>query len=558
MNRRKIVLCCAFAGLIGLFLIANREAYHSYFDGDDFATLSWARYMSAKQLTCALVTPSAVENSFRAVGAAMYTVLHNTVGLDFPAYVITIHGLHFIAIAVVWLLLRRLGFADLEAAAGTLLFAFHAAAFDVYWKPAFVFDLLCGLFCALAMWLYLKDRWIAALIAFWLAYKSKEIAVMLPFVLIAWECLLGQRRWKRLLPFFAISALLVGQAVALRQGAGTAYEFHFTPHALATTARFYASRVFLIPYAGFALLIIPLVARSRRTWFGVLTFVLFLAPLLFLPGRTFATYLYTPLIGFAIVGASLLRTRNIAALFFVLWIPWNYAVFRRECRKELQAASDRRDYFNILTVFHRAHGSLNAFVYEGTPESLHPFGAEGAVHLLDPKATVYDPGDPQVRNAVLKGAVAVLRWDAPSRRLVISVDSANTANVAYYVVGSNAPITQLRDGWYGEAGGIRWTKPHATAILDRPAGAKTFELRAVLPGSVFRRSKNVLLRVSLNGARLEDRVITKEGIYDFEWPLHDHQSGPEIVDIEVSPPYYPNSDGSNVLGIAIQGFGFKQ
>ena len=89
-----------------------------------------------------------------------------------------------------------------------LFFVFHMALFDAFWKPMFIFDVLCGLFCLLSMLAWRRSGkawWIASFAAFWMAYKSKEVAVMLPSVLLLYEFTLGERRWRRLLPFLAVS-----------------------------------------------------------------------------------------------------------------------------------------------------------------------------------------------------------------------------------------------------------------------------------------------------------------------------------------------------------------
>ena len=144
----------------------------------------------------------------------------NSVGLDFPKYLVPLHALHLLNIWMVWLLIRKLGLGPLAATAGAFFFGFHAALIDAWWKPMFVFDLLCGTFSLAAFLLYVYDRWILSLIAFWLAYKSKELAIMLPVALACYELWFGGKRWKRLVPFFAISLLFGVQVLILRPGQG--------------------------------------------------------------------------------------------------------------------------------------------------------------------------------------------------------------------------------------------------------------------------------------------------------------------------------------------------
>ena len=159
------------------------------------------------------------------------------------------------------------------------------ALFDDFWKPMYVFDVLCATFCLLSLWCYASERWVLSFAAFWLAYKSKELAVMLPAVLLAFEIWFGKRRWKPLVPFFLASLSFGVQGMLGNPNRDNDYTFRFTAAALAKTSVFYAGRIFLIPYLGFVTPAFALLARNRRTWFGLAAMGLFLFPMLFLPGR---------------------------------------------------------------------------------------------------------------------------------------------------------------------------------------------------------------------------------------------------------------------------------
>ncbi len=70
--------------------------------------------------------------------------------------------------------------------------------------------------------------------------------------------------------------------------------------------------------------------------------------MLVLPGRLFGAYLYIPLIGLAIAISA--TTRPVwLALFFAVWIPWNYHQRRIDGRAELAAANQRRAWFRPVT-----------------------------------------------------------------------------------------------------------------------------------------------------------------------------------------------------------------
>src|SRR6266566_3723130 len=246
------------------------------------------------------------------------------------------------------MLARRIGLTPLASSLGTLFFAFDMAAFDIYWKPMYVFDLFCATFCLLAIFLYMRRRYVLAFCAFWLAYKSKELAVMLPVVLACYEFwFVKDRSWKRLVPFFAASLVFGLQGLFLNPNTDNDYTFRFTPAAFWKALTFYASRILLIPYAGFALIVLLLLFRDRRLWFGAATMAWFFVPLLFLPGRLFAAYCYLPLAGFALMVATIASVPQltpVVALLCVFWIPLNFTHLRKNRRDTLAADADARIY----------------------------------------------------------------------------------------------------------------------------------------------------------------------------------------------------------------------
>src|SRR5580704_16245638 len=237
-----------------LFLIANRAAYKGYFQDDELNNIAWTRDIPAIEYAKAILTPRFFVNNFRPVGHFYFREMSLLYGLDFPRYLPILHLAHLLNVWMVWLIARRLGIAVFPASLGTLFFASHMAAFDIYWKPMYVFDLFCATFSLLAIFLYARRRYVLAFCAFWLAYKSKELAIMLPAVLGYYEFLLVKdRNWKRLIPFFAVSLLFGLQSILLNPNPDNNYTFRFTPAAFWKCLSFYSSQIFLIPYAGLPL-----------------------------------------------------------------------------------------------------------------------------------------------------------------------------------------------------------------------------------------------------------------------------------------------------------------
>ncbi|MEO8595727.1 MAG: hypothetical protein ABI759_20575 [Candidatus Solibacter sp.] len=411
-----------FAVFAALFLLVNSSAYRGYFQDDEIDNLSWTPYLGPADFLKGAATPLFQPNNFRPVGHYYFHAVEELAGLDFPPYVAVLHGLHLLNVWLLWLVIRRLGSARFAAAAACLFFGLHMALFDNFWKPMYVFDVLCGTFCLASLWCYAAERWVLSFVAFWLAYKSKELAVMLPVVLAAHEVWFGKRRWKVLAPFFLTSLSFGVQGVLGNPNKDNDYTFRFTAEALAKTSIFYAGRVFLLPYAGFAVLLFAVMARHRRTWFGLAAMLLFLFPVLFLPGRMFSAYCYLPFAGLAIALTGVAERASPAALalFLALWLPVDWREFRVRRRETLAQDAGIRTWMNGVGAFAASKEKVDAFVYEGAPAGFHSWGVEGALKYF------YERNDLKVVRAgpVVNGRVAYLRWDEIRRRLDISVRAA--------------------------------------------------------------------------------------------------------------------------------------
>jgi hypothetical protein len=477
------------------------------------------------------------------------------VGLNFPPYILVIHAVHLINGVLLWLLLRRLALSRIAAAAGALFFAFHMAAFDVYWKPMYIFDLLCGTFCLLSLLTYVQGRWIFSLVAFWIAYRAKEVAILLPVALAAYEMLLGQRKWKRLIPFFLLSACIGLQAVFHNQHRElNDYTLRFDPLSVWHCIVFYASKVFLLPYAGFAILLLFLLFRDRRVLFGAITFCVLLLPMLLLPGRLFSAYLYVPLIGLAIAFGSLAVRQNITviAIFFLFWLPWNYVNLRWQRRTALSDSADRRDFVRAIGELTHAHPDILTFVYDSGP--VNWYGTKGVLRLmhLTNEIRFARVQDPEATDLLRADSLAVVNWDVGHHKLNPLIHTPNTPDTSYIQIDGLTPIWQLEKGWYESEVDYRWTEPVATAHLRRPAGARQFELLVNIGREYIAKVRQSRVTVSLNGAVIGEHDFTGLGWQSAHWDLAAAPPGPVEVMIRTAPELRTK----RVLGSAVRAFGF--
>ena len=558
MNRARLVAVLLFVVAAVLFLIANRAAYHGYFFEDDFSNLSFTRWADTSDFFLAAFSPKYYPNNYRPIGHLFFRTMAHAFSLKFAPYVAFLHGVHLLNVALLWLLLRRLTLPLWAASAGALYFAFHIAMFDVYWKPMYVFDLLCGTFCLLSLLFWLKDRWIVSLLCFWLAYRSKEVAVMLPLALAACEYLVGKRRWPRLIPFFAVS-LWFGIQGLFTASSGQGYTFHYDPHSLAKAALYYSSRLFLIP--GMWLMMIPVLlllpfvvapaARDRRVWFGALAFAALLVPMLLLSDRLAGAYLYVPLIGLAIALASAAPRYGAIAVgaFFALWIPWNYVNLRVLRNDALREADDRRRYVTALGEFLHTQPEIKSFVYRDAPLA-DPWGTLAAIEWFRPLEEIHvareDSAD--ARQVLESRRLAVLHWNTYAHRLEPVVCVPDTPNASYIEAGPYMPVWQLSSGWAAAQGAsvIRWIRPNASARLQRPPSSTMFELVV----DVDPNTKGSIA-VTLDGHPLGALDLDHAGRLTGRWKVNSASAG--TAEIQAQAPPFHNPDE---LGVRVLGFGF--
>lgn len=560
MRRPRFVAVLLFVALMVLFLIANRGAYEGYFQDDELDNLSWTPYTSLGTYAREAVSPRLSTVNFRPVGHFYFRVLSSIAGLRFPWYVAGVHLLHFANVWLLYLLLGRLSADRFTAGAAAVFFAFHMAVFDAYWKPMYVFDVLCALFSLLSIHAWIRRRWVLGFLCFWLAFKSKEVAVMLPAVLACYEYWLGERKWKPLAAFLATSLVFGIQGVFFNPNVDNAYTLHLTPAGLWGAIRFYASQVLLVPYAGFALLLVPLAVRHKRVWFGLAMAALMLAPMLLLTSRLFPAYLYLPLAGLALAFPPLegRRARMIAAAAFLVWIPFNYNRLRAERKLTLAVAHENRAYVEQLGKAVASDRDVRTFVCDGAPSAMNRWGVEGAIrHFAGPgELYIYWVEDRDYVKTFSAGRFALLAWDSRRRHLRSLSNRTASDEAPYIALDSTVPIWQLTNGWYSSEQTFRWIQPRATARLYRPPDARRFELSVnagpMLIADVGKSSVEVLV----NGQAVGRAEFTRPGLQTAAFPLAAAPAGSVDVEFRVAPAYHPRGD-PRVLGIAIAGFGFR-
>ncbi len=550
----------AFAVMVCvLFLLANRGAYRGFFSNDDFANTANARSTPLSYFGAAFLRSNlAGRTTFRPAAHLYYFTMVRLAGLHYEWYVAGLHILHLLNALLIWLLVRSLGADRVGAAAAALLFALNMAVFQVYWDPMYVFDLVCGTLCLLCILSYIRGPLLLSVVLFWFALKAKEMAIVLPVVLAGYEWWFGGKRWKRLTPFFAISAILATQAMIFNTRRDDDYSLRFAPSSIWKCVRFYAAR--LIPGLGisrvlaFSILALPFLIRDRRVRFGIFTFVCLLGLMLLLPGRLSAAYLYVPLIGLAIALSAATRPVWLAAFLAVL-LPLSYYTTRIERGQELADAHDRRAWFRPVVNFVRAHPDVDTLVYNELPVSMWDWGVNGLLSNLrpdSPPTAIYDSA-PQARDDLKKPHLALLVWDRERHNVSVV---ARAPDVPYLHLSLLEPEWQFGEGWIGYGSEHRWMGPQATARLLRPASARRFEVVVWVPPIYLETFHQGRLDISLDHRLLGAGVLDQPDQNTFRFDAPPAQEGPVEVEFNVSPALKDPHGSSQDFGTLIASFGF--
>ena len=547
--------------LAALFLIASRGAYKGYFSADELDNIWWTGNVQWDTFARGIVSPLFAKQNFRPAGHFYFWIMGRTAGLDFRPYIAVLHALHLANMCLVWFLLRRYGMPAAASAAGVLFFGFHMAVFDAYWKPMYIFDVLSTAFCLLALLAWQRRVWVLSLLSFWLAYKAKEPAIMLPLVLLAEEHFFGEKRYRRLIPFFAVSLNFGLQGIFLNPNVDNEYTLRLSLAGLQKTIGFYSSQMLLLPYLGFLLPLALLVVRDRRFRFGLFLMAVLLVPMLLLPGRLFGAYLYLSLTGAAVALSAFAASGRLAAvaLFLALWTPANYLHMRHLRRAALAAADDVRAYVEAVGDFARRAPEIHTFVIDGAPESLQRWGVDAALRRLygKPDIDIVSIQDLKDSASLPEERLALLSWDAATHRLYTVSRAAESKDVSQVVMTRLTPVWQLETGWYEREHQYRWIKPYARARLWRPAEATRFELSVNAGPEHIATVRKVTVEVSLSGVFAGCAEFSKAGIETVSWPLPPGGAGTVRVEFRVSPEFRPPGGDPRLLGMAIVAFGFR-
>ena len=548
-----------FLAVAVLFWIANRGAYKGYFSADDLNNLFWTSHSTPIDHLQGLISPWFSNSNYRPTGHFTFHLMGRTFGLNFPRYVWLIQLLHLTNVFLLWRVLLRLGADPRPAAFAVLVWSFHMALFDAFWKPMFVFDLLVCLFSLLTLLLYTSRYWLAALLTFWLAYKSKEMAVALPAFLALYELWSGHRRWRRIAPFAAISVWFSAQALIWGQNY---YALVFTPQAIWQTIRYYSSELLFLPYAGLLLIPAFFATKDNRVRLGLAGAVILMGPLWFLPGRLFSVYLYLPTAALAIALAFVSQKSRTWVLLaaLALWIPANYMIMRDKRKATLAAAEVVKPYVEAVGRFQAANPALMHVVSESRPVQMESWGVEAAFQWFyrSPDFKISHADLPEGKALLLEPNLAIANWKPFEKQLVMTVRDPAAPFPSHFAFGDGAPIWALREGFLWSGGRFWWTGTKAAAVLHRPPHARCFEVTINVSPRQLADQGSVEFEAVIDGQPLGVHRFTTNGWLTHRWTLPPAPAGDVPIEIRFPSPYRPQGHHGEPLGAPIVAFGFVE
>lgn len=375
-------LAAAALIVVGVFIGFNIKAFDGFFQDDELDNMSWTVKAGPDTFIKGFLSPAFNGDNFRPTGHLYFRLATKAFGWSFPSFMAPIFAFHILNGFLVFLLGRKLNIPPWHALAGATFFLLSTAAFDAYWKPMYVFDLLCCTFCLASLISYQGNLYITSLLFFWCAYRSKELAVMLPGILVLYEYWLGEKRFARLIPFLVISLSFGLQGVFLNPNKDNDYSFRFNLASLEKTVPFYAERLLAFPFSAFLLAPLLLI-KDKRIWLGLASVLLISFPLWFLPGRLFEAYVYVPM-AFACIAMAAASTRldpKWVLLLLLVWFPFNVKQLREEYHAKLAQDDETFSFVQSIVAWVEKNPFEKTLVYTGVPKGLNHWGVTAAWNL---------------------------------------------------------------------------------------------------------------------------------------------------------------------------------
>ncbi len=550
-----------------------------WFRADDFAWLGLGLSVhNAGDLTRALFEPQAQGTSRFLSERGFFLLFERLFGMDALPFRIAVLAAHLAGCVLLAAITRILTGSNVAAGIAPILWTISAGLNSAIGWLSSSNQIWFSLFFLAAFLSYLKGRWIACWVFFLLGFGTLESIVVFPVVCLA-HAMLFDRATVRpalvlLIPSVAFAMLHFG--FLGRINTDPAYRKFFDPASLATTLHYY----WVSALNGATLLQIAVTAMvlSLAAWtawrrnfgplFGLIWFLLLLAPVLPLRDHQMLYYLAAPgmALGYlmaALVPASAKRhwLLGLTAAFAGAAVAWPNQQQSRWIQEWHHSRTlMARSVVRGVEDSRRSHGD-KAVLLEGISNDLfwdvvfdNPFRLLGISRVyLAPGSEAAIDTHPEWGgiNEWVVPPLAVRDWFAKDEAVVYAWNGSGLANVtevwrpraakleaslsAFVDAGDEAFARQLGAGWYQrEENRSRWMGRRAKLVLNASrAAAGELIVSAYAPG-ILTSGGPVELAARIAGAEIGRRRVTAvDAGFELVFPVPAGFRGREKIEIEL-------------------------
>jgi hypothetical protein len=555
---------------IFLLLALYREAFHTWFLGDDFAWLSLSHLIARRHdLLYELFAPAAQGTIRPWSERGFFILLESLFGLNqIPFRIVAFATAAADCFLIAWTV-KKLTHSRLASVLAPVLWIANTALVrPLTWSSAYN-ELMCPLFLlsALAFLIRYVETgrrvfWWSQVAVFVLGFGALEINVVYPAIAAAWVILVhkfDRRLLRDLTPLAALSAayFALHRWLAPIPTSGP-YALHFDS-GIAKTLALYCRWVVLpepsirmgmrhslaglllaISAAALAGCAVLAWRRSRSLFFGLAWFAITLVPLLPLSDHRSPYYLTIPSIGIAIFAAGGIAefARNspvkqtLAAALLLLWLLPVARVTSRETRWWRTQSETVRALVLGVKAARQSHPGKPIAVQGISAEVFDLSFADSPFESLD-IPDVYLTPETVLTGTRISPARFVLDTKVFNHAIthdevvVYSLKSDHLRNItegyrrqesgrhvdrlpSRVDVGNTLYSWLLGPEWLPVEFGIRWMPGKATLRLGVPAGAKRLELEGRCPSSQLSAVPRTLMVL------VDGKVVSDTRIYDSE------------------------------------------
>jgi hypothetical protein len=559
-----------------LLLILYWPGFTSWFQKDDFVMLGLRNLVTdGRSLLWTLFMPIS-QGTIRTLSERVYFIgLSSLFGLEPLPFRIVAFATQSASLALLASLTWKLTGSRAAGFCATVLWVTNSAlGIPLSWTAVY-YEILCGFFLLLSLWLLVRHHetgnrkyFVLQWITFLLGFLALELNVVYPALAAAYALCCARNLLSKTIPMFIVSALymLVHTLAAplprsgpyalhwdirivstlltyVNWALGTGWMFVVRPEY--TRFRWILAAVLIAGLGGF------LVARVRRgEWVAALFpawFVMVIAPLLPLRDHMMHEYLTVPFAGLAMLGGWALASswragvtaKIVAALCVAIYVGTSIPMGQIETRSYHDRSFRYRDTLLQAGELHHADPKKIVLLSGVSGEQYWDVIQHGAFQLVGieqtyivPEAAV--PNDPSLGapnrlffidapgSILAKDLAVVYDISGPTvRDITAEYRARHPADElsAHLDFGLGEPTSQIGPEWYPHETGFSWMPRRATAVLrgNSQAGVK-LHLRGACPQAILAAGP-LGVHVSVDSVALPVSWLRSEGDFELEWDL---------------------------------------